>query len=104
MHTKVDGQTVNLLPDIRMRECLNDLESRVRDEWVIVDESGLAGKYPVGTKKHIGWETVQDGEVHLRGVEAICSRDLDLNQRVLESRPVKDTGEIKIVNDRGRDL
>ena len=53
MRTKVDGQTINLLPDMRTRECLSNFESGVRDEWVIVDESGLAGKYPVGTKKHV---------------------------------------------------
>ena len=58
MRTKVDGQTINLLPDMRTRERLNDFESGVRDKWVILDEGGLAGKYPVGTKKHVGWETV----------------------------------------------
>ena len=43
-----------------MRECLNNSESGVRDEWVIVDEGWLTGKHPVGTKKHVGWETVRD--------------------------------------------
>ena len=84
-----------------MRECLNNFENGVRDEWVIVDEGGLVGKYPVGTKRHVGWETVRDSEVRSRGIETIRSRDLDLDQRALESRNDKDTGD---VNDRSRDL
>ena len=86
MRTNVYGQTINLLPDMRIRECLNNFESGVRDEWVIVDDGRSAGKYPVGTKKHAGSETVRDSEVHSQGVETIHSRNLDLDRRVLESR------------------
>ena len=30
MRTNVDGQMINLLPDMRIRECLNNFESGVR--------------------------------------------------------------------------
>ena len=60
MQTKVDGQTIDLLPDMRTREHLSDFESGVRDEWMIVNKGGLTGKYPVGTEKHVGWEIIRD--------------------------------------------
>ena len=65
MRMKVDGQTIDLLPDMRTRERLNDFESGVRDEWIIVNEGGLTGKYPVQTEKHVGWEIIRDSEIHL---------------------------------------
>ena len=63
------------------------------DQWVIVDEGGLVGRYPVGTKKHVGWETIRDSEVHSRGIETVRSRDPDLDRRALESGNVKDRGD-----------
>lgn len=76
------------------------LEQSREREWVIVGEGGLAGNYPVGTKKHVGWETVRDSEVRSQGIETIRSGTLIST----EERWSPDTGDTRIVNNRSKDL
>ena len=49
--------------------------------WVFtVDKEGLAGKYPIGTEKHVSWETVRDSEIDSGGVGTIHSEDLQVHR------------------------
>ena len=65
---------------------------------MVVDEEGLAWECPIGTEKYIRWEIVGDDEVHLGGVKAPHSGDLNSNRGELAAKPIEETREIEGVN------
>ena len=61
---------------------------------MVVDEGGLARKYPIRTKEHVRWEIEGNHEVHLGGVRTAHGGDLDFERGNLTTRLTEDTGEI----------
>jgi hypothetical protein len=64
----------------------------------------LAGEYPIGIGKDVGWKPIRDSEICSGHVKTIHSRDLDINGQPLGVRFVEDTGQVEdSIDERGND-
>ena len=88
---------------MRRGKHLDSLEGRDQDKLVVIDEEGLAWKYPIRTEEHVRSETIGNSKVHFGGVKTTHGGDLDLDGGKLMAKLIKDIGKVQFKDNESED-